>query len=221
MSLHLSWLKFAFISLFVSLLCYSREALRKPARIKLDIRFPEAISKNKTSKIDLEALYDYLVNPDQATINLVYKIFIGQSIFFLLNISKVILVKFYCTSKKIWIWVRTSRQQNNLIITQDDLVDSNENLDNKCVLCFQDDTLEHRQNCIIKEKLSLSFQIKRTECIICLKKFRQSILDHVVITSCRHLFHRNCVDDYLKSQRCVLFKCPVCRTKSTVGKIFI
>lgn len=58
-------------------------------------------------------------------------------------------------------------------------------------------------------KLTTSFQ-----CLICLDDYEEE--DDVRLLSCKHAFHKNCVDHWLKTGR---NNCPACR--STVGCILL
>lgn len=48
-----------------------------------------------------------------------------------------------------------------------------------------------------------------TECPICLDTFQ--INEEVRVLSCKHCFHKNCIDSWLKS----MLKCPICRNSVT------
>jgi hypothetical protein len=196
----------------------SIEALRKPARIYSDYQaLKTGFQLTNDSKSSLVLLYEFLTRPNQETINLVYKFFLGQFIFILINIVNGVLKLCLKSSIKIWLWLKPPNHQRSTTIKDDD---SKEETDPKCELCGKFDTELHRPNCLADEKRSLATQFKKAKCIFCQKKFRQSGSDNILISSCRHVFHRECVEAYLKNRRVQQFTCPVCRRRGSVGRIF-
>jgi hypothetical protein len=55
--------------------------------------------------------------------------------------------------------------------------------------------------------------IKATDCTICLDDFEKD--SNVLITKCKHLFHKDCCDTWLKNYS---VKCPICKSKIVAGK---
>lgn len=54
-----------------------------------------------------------------------------------------------------------------------------------------------------------SEDLEFTECPICLDVFQTN--EEVRVLSCKHCFHRNCIDSWLRS----MLKCPICRNSVT------
>ncbi|ELA42059.1 uncharacterized protein VICG_00908 [Vittaforma corneae ATCC 50505] len=54
-----------------------------------------------------------------------------------------------------------------------------------------------------------SEDLEFTECSICLDIFQ--VNEEVRVLSCKHCFHRNCIDSWLRS----MLKCPICRNSVT------
>jgi hypothetical protein len=83
----MNFMKF-FLKSFIlcSLIVIFGEAIRKPVRIVPDnLALQSELNKNETKNY-FELIYEYIYNPNQETINLAYKIFVGQFVYFLLNI---------------------------------------------------------------------------------------------------------------------------------------
>ena len=60
-----------------------------------------------------------------------------------------------------------------------------------------------KKNCIIK------LDPEKKNCIICLEDFKNG--DKAIILPCIHLFHNECIKNWLKTQN----TCPICKYKLT------
>ncbi|CAI9779660.1 unnamed protein product [Fraxinus pennsylvanica] len=64
------------------------------------------------------------------------------------------------------------------------------------------------QDLLPKVEYSASASSKTTDCAICLESFIEGD-DCKILPSCQHLFHANCVDQWLGRK----LNCPTCRTR--------
>ena len=54
--------------------------------------------------------------------------------------------------------------------------------------------------------------VKTTDCTICLENFQNK--DNILITGCKHLFHKKCAEQWLNNYS---VKCPICKKKIVKG----
>ena len=54
--------------------------------------------------------------------------------------------------------------------------------------------------------------VKTTDCTICLENFQNE--DNILITGCKHLFHKKCAEQWLNNYS---VKCPICKKKIVKG----
>ena len=55
--------------------------------------------------------------------------------------------------------------------------------------------------------------VKTTDCTICLESFHKN--DNILITECKHLYHKKCADKWLSEYS---VKCPICKKKIVKGE---
>jgi hypothetical protein len=63
---------------------------------------------------------------------------------------------------------------------------------------------------IYLEFIPFNEKIKETKCAICLLDFDNTSKIH--ITKCCHVYHQNCLHEYIKTVNETTYRCPLCRT---------
>ena len=69
-----------------------------------------------------------------------------------------------------------------------------------------------KYNDITPQYCSTHSIVKTTDCTICLENFQNN--DDILITGCKHLFHKKCAEKWLSSYS---VKCPICKKKIVKG----
>ena len=80
---------------------------------------------------------------------------------------------------------------------------------NKPVQSMKDWIKEYRVNKKMKDIVDPN---KLTTCVICLSKFKDN--DDIRLLKCKHNFHTECIDKWLKDYN---YKCPICREETGKG----
>jgi len=81
-------------------------------------------------------------------------------------------------------------------------------------LCLRGDSISEKENTINNEQYYnnyISYKLEKTdqkfECVICLENICNS--EYVSLTTCFHMYHTNCLNDWLK----ISSVCPLCEFK--------
>jgi len=51
-------------------------------------------------------------------------------------------------------------------------------------------------------------EFKQTDCSICLEEFKEE--ENLVMFACKHIFHKKCIEDWVKANIQHSVKCPIC-----------
>ncbi len=88
-------------------------------------------------------------------------------------------------------------------------VGENPTLDNNVPVTMRMDDIEKLESKKMKDIINPN---KLTTCVICLSKFKDN--DDIRLLKCKHNFHTECIDKWLKDYN---YKCPICREETGKG----
>ena len=81
-----------------------------------------------------------------------------------------------------------------------------------CYLCFKDDNINELNTNLINVYKEIDYLSEEENdiCSICLEKyFDEENLKKVVSLNCDHLFHKECIDNWIKINK----NCPMCKSQ--------